>query len=375
VARPRPSGVACLAARPARGAGRARLLTLAWCGWCTSWPLRPATAAWSLASILFGSTEAAAAWLASADNTVRPSRHASSPTRLDGHFSGPFAWGRANLPPSEGFGCSFGSSSTPTGPARTASTIRFYDPAEVVPMRGSSGGVGGPIVDDYGKVEQVPYELCVLKARPMQSRLLHTAGRLLVGARRRILLLPAGWPWAAAFARRWAGYACPIRPDQQPAPRTASGDHAKHCADHTARSPTSSRAADTHRQARRNRRRHHLTRSFGAGGAPSRQRGTVAGWRCAVTANACATRMAALATDRWVPAAGSSTGRSRRQQLRKVNRSATPKLLTGDVRARHTRGAVQSGNRWAARNDGQRPVVTAAPGLLGPVPRHDASIS
>jgi hypothetical protein len=50
------------------------------------------------------------------------------------------------------------------------------------------------------------------------TRLLRPAGRLLVGARWRILLLPAAWPWpprspaSARCARRCAYYAAPFDP-------------------------------------------------------------------------------------------------------------------------------------------------------------------
>jgi Transposase DDE domain group 1 len=43
-------------------------------------------------------------------------------------------------------------------------------------------------------------ELAVAEPKRLRTRLLHTAGRLLVHARRRLLLLPAAWPWAAALA-------------------------------------------------------------------------------------------------------------------------------------------------------------------------------
>jgi hypothetical protein len=44
-------------------------------------------------------------------------------------------------------------------------TDRFYDPAERVPMeRVVPDAWADALVDDYGKVERIPYELCVLKA-------------------------------------------------------------------------------------------------------------------------------------------------------------------------------------------------------------------
>jgi hypothetical protein len=51
-------------------------------------------------------------------------------------------------------------------------------------------------------------------------------------------------------------------------------------------------------QARRNRRRHPVTSSFGCSWAASRYGGAVAGWRCGVTANAWQ-RRAAFAAERW----------------------------------------------------------------------------
>jgi hypothetical protein len=54
-------------------------------------------------------------------------------------------------------------------------------------------------------------ELAIAEPKRLRTRLLHTAGRLLVDARRRILLLPAAWPWAAALATAFAGADCPRR--------------------------------------------------------------------------------------------------------------------------------------------------------------------
>jgi hypothetical protein len=47
-------------------------------------------------------------------------------------------------------------------------------------------------------------ELAIAEPKRLRTRLLHTAARLLVHARRRILLLPAAWPWAAALATAFA---------------------------------------------------------------------------------------------------------------------------------------------------------------------------
>jgi Transposase DDE domain group 1 len=47
-------------------------------------------------------------------------------------------------------------------------------------------------------------DLAVAEPKRLRTRLLHTAGRLLVHARRRLLLLPAAWPWAAALATAFA---------------------------------------------------------------------------------------------------------------------------------------------------------------------------
>ena len=44
------------------------------------------------------------------------------------------------------------------------------------------------------------------KAEPMtlRSRVLHAAGKLVRGGRRRRLKIPAAWPWADAIATAWA---------------------------------------------------------------------------------------------------------------------------------------------------------------------------
>jgi hypothetical protein len=47
-------------------------------------------------------------------------------------------------------------------------------------------------------------ELAIAEPKRLRTRLLHAAGRLLVGAGRRSLLLPAAWPWAAALATAFA---------------------------------------------------------------------------------------------------------------------------------------------------------------------------
>jgi hypothetical protein len=47
-------------------------------------------------------------------------------------------------------------------------------------------------------------ELAVAEPKRLRTRLLHTAGRLLIRAGRRLLLLPAAWPWAAALATAFA---------------------------------------------------------------------------------------------------------------------------------------------------------------------------
>jgi Transposase DDE domain group 1 len=47
-------------------------------------------------------------------------------------------------------------------------------------------------------------ELAVAEPKRLRTRLLHAAGRLLISARRRVLLLPAAWPWAAALAAAFA---------------------------------------------------------------------------------------------------------------------------------------------------------------------------
>jgi Transposase DDE domain group 1 len=47
-------------------------------------------------------------------------------------------------------------------------------------------------------------ELAIAEPKRLRTRLLHTAGRLLVRAGRRMLLLPAAWPWAAALATAFA---------------------------------------------------------------------------------------------------------------------------------------------------------------------------
>ena len=47
-------------------------------------------------------------------------------------------------------------------------------------------------------------DLAVAEPKRLRTRLLHTAGRLLTSARRRLLQLPAAWPWAAALATAFA---------------------------------------------------------------------------------------------------------------------------------------------------------------------------
>jgi hypothetical protein len=118
-------------------------------------------------------------------------------------------------------------------------------------------------------------------------------------------------------------------------------------------------------QARHNRRRHPLTRSFGAGG---RRRATATGCRVAVRGDRhrmgkqggclrCRPMGACrrLEHPSW-PSTVAASGEPQRDA----------EAARGDVRARHAEGAVQSGQQVGGKN-GQRPVVTAAAGLSGSV--------
>jgi len=62
-------------------------------------------------------------------------------------------------------------------------------------------------------------ELATAEPKALRYRLLHTAARITHGQRKTFLRLAAGWPWAKALARAFAGYGgSRYPPDRQPAP-------------------------------------------------------------------------------------------------------------------------------------------------------------
>jgi len=47
-------------------------------------------------------------------------------------------------------------------------------------------------------------DLAKAEPKTLRYRVLHTAGKLVRGGRRRRLKIPASWPWAAAITTAWA---------------------------------------------------------------------------------------------------------------------------------------------------------------------------